>query len=148
MTFNFEWQDGAVPHMSTAHSLYRLLGWLSQLTDPILSLHQRNSTKPCSIKWNHMNWVNLDLSLGEWLSPISPHFALRIPAPQVQVVQRLAEVVGGLHAVLSLLLQDLPGKIAKKAKARPRAIRWIVALIKSPSVSHIVLTPHRMCSFY
>ena len=44
--------------------------------------------------------------------PVSPDHAQRLPAEEVQELERLAKVVGGLHQLLSLFLQNLPGKFS------------------------------------
>jgi len=47
---------------------------------------------------------------GERLPPITAKFVVRLPAAEVQVVQRLAKALGRLHPLVLVLLQDLPGK--------------------------------------
>ena len=48
----------------------------------------------------------------EGVPPVSPDHAQRLPAEEVQELERLAEVVGGLHELMSLFLQNLPGKFS------------------------------------
>ncbi len=48
--------------------------------------------------------------LGERLPPITAKFVVRLPAAEVQVVQRLAKALGRLHPLVLVLLQDLPGR--------------------------------------
>ena len=47
---------------------------------------------------------------GERLPPITAKFVVRLPAAEVQVVQRLAKALGRLHPFVLVLLQDLSGK--------------------------------------
>ena len=45
----------------------------------------------------------------EGVPPVPPDHAQRIPPEEVQELERMAKVVGSLHQLLPLLLQDLPG---------------------------------------
>ena len=49
----------------------------------------------------------------EGVPPVAPDHAQRIPAEEVQELERMAKVVGSLHQLLPLLLQDLPGGLVR-----------------------------------